>query len=341
MTAPPARSTLDSRPAARAPVAKEAAVVERLRPSPAAIWTVFLLFALSPAPAIASSARSHGHPRDVKRRSLRIDDANADTYYDVHVAFGTATTLAFQIGIRDKGVTFADVKQRFFQPQLNDKTLLVVPKADLGAKETLELTVELEDGTVLPFKLSTLPDEADGLIDVYVDLSKRAAPESVGALKEQLETVQSQLDECKAGAAGQGIEKLAALLLAQDLGRPQTFLAEHHSTHALDKQSRLLVETKVLYRLVDTSYLVLTVENRDSSRPWMLERAKLSIGNGDSSEEVKVFSAQPELVSLPPREVEKLVIAFRTPARETSHAFTLELLEKGGNRHVKLEDLGL
>ena len=279
--------------------------------------------------------------REVKHRSLTITDANADKYCEIHVAFGTATTLAFQLGIRDKGITFADMKQRFYPPQINDKTLLIVPKSDLAPMEVLELTVELEDGTLVPFKLSTVPEDADGLVDVFDNRSKTAGPASVGAMKEQLETVQSQLDDCRAGAAGQGIEKLAALLLAQDLGKPQTFLAEHHSVHKLDKQSRLLVETKVLYRLIDTSYLVMTVENRDSSRPWVMERVKLSVGNGDANEEVKVFSAQSELVSLPPREVEKIVIAFQTPAREASHAFTLELVEKGGNRHVKLEDLGL
>ena len=304
-----------------------------------------LAVAVAAVPAVASPKRlahaGRAHHREVRRRALQVTDANADQYFDVHVAFGTATTLAFQLGIRDKGVTFADLSQRFYAPVVNDKTLLIVPKADLSPKEVLELTVELADGTLLPFKLSTVPDEADGQIDVVIALSQRAAPDSVGALKEQVETVQSQLDECRAGAPKQGIERLSALLLAQDLGKPQTFLAERHAVHKLDKQSRLLVETKVVYRLVDTTFLVLTVENRDSARPWVLERVKLAVGNGEQSQEVKVVSAQAEVVSLPPQEVERLVVAFQTPTQEASHSFTLELLEKGGNRHVKLEDLSL
>jgi len=309
--------------------------------------SLFVLLSLSTAAAGSKSTSSSivvangSKQRELKRTTLTITDENAGKYYDVHVAFGTATTLAFQQGIRDKGVTFADVKQRFYTPQINDKLLLIVPKSDLAKNEVLELTVQLADGTILPFKLSTAPNDVDGQIDVVVNLQKRAAPESIGALKEQLETVQSELDECKAGAAGVGIEKLGALLLAQDLSKPQTFLAERHHVHKLDKQSKLLVEAKVLYRLIDTSYLVLTVENRDSSKPWVMERAKLSVGGSDSSQEVKILSAQTEVVSLPPRELEKVVIAFETPAREAAHSFVLELLEKGGNRHVKLEDVSL
>jgi uncharacterized protein (TIGR02268 family) len=297
-----------------------------------------VLLVLSAAPRADARPR---HAREVVRRALHVTDANADAFFDVHVAFGTATTLAFQQGIRDRGVTFADVNGRFYPPQLNDKALLLVPKADLKPKEVLELTVELVDGTLLPFKLSTLPDEADGQVDVFVELSKRAAPESLGGLKEQLQTVQSRLDECEGGAAGQGTSKLAALLLQQDLAKPQSFLAVRSTLHKLDKQARLLVEARVVYRLIDTSYLVMTVENRDPSRPWVMDRARLSLGDGSSTEEVRVLASQAEVVSLPPGEEEKVVIAFRTPVQGANHSFMLELLEKGGSRHIKLEDVSL
>jgi len=134
---------------------------------------------------------------------------------------------------------------------------------------------------------------------------------------------------------------VAALLIAEDIGKPQAFLVERHAVRRLDKQSRLLVQTRMVYRLLDMSFLVLTVENRDGSRTWLMDKAKLSVGGGDVRQDVQVVTSLTETVSLAPDQEEKVVVAFRTPPQGAEHRYTLELLEKDGNRHVKLEDMNL
>jgi len=58
--------------------------------------------------------------------------------------------------------------------------------------------------------------------------------------------------------------------------------------------------------------------------------------------DVKVVSYATELPALPPDEIEKLVVAFQTPASQaTRQKVTLTLLERNGSRHVTLEDLDL
>ena len=130
--------------------------------------------------------------------------------------------------------------------------------------------------------------------------------------------------------------KVAALVLAQDPTRPEAFTVEKHPARQLDKQSRLLVQTHHVYRLFDLSYVVLSVENRDPSRPWVLERAEVSVTGGSSSIETRVVAIAEEVKAIAPGEASRLVVGFATPSQEASQRYTLKLYEKGGPRHVEL-----
>src|SRR5512138_2300637 len=271
--------------------------------------------------------------RELRRRTLTIDDATLTSVPEIHGAGGTPTILTFEIPVREGGAVLADVRGVFYPPTQTDRTVMLVPKADLARPEPLN--VSLADGTVLTFKLVTVPAEADVQVDVAVALRERARPDSAAGLRMMNEQLRSELDECRDGAANAGASKLAALLLAQSLKQPQTF--ERRPLHVGDKQSRLLVQGRWVYRLLGLTYMVFTVENRDPQRSWVLDRVEVRLTGGGDAVDLKVVAAQGELPILPPGTAERVVIAFQTPPMSATQRLKVSFHEKDGPRLVALE----
>lgn len=302
----------------------------------AVLATVAPVATLAAASGKAPAAEARQVKRELRRRTLAINDANVSSLPEIHVAGGTATVVSFQVPLRDGGAFIADVKGLMNPLTQSERFLVLVPKKDLPAP--LPLNVSLADGTVLTFKLVSTATDADAQVDVLLDLQRHAAPDSAAALKASLQSVRAQLDECQAGSAAAGVAKIATLFVQQSLEAPHAF--ERHAIRGGDKQSRLLVEARWVYRLLGMTYLVLTVENRDPVKPWVLDRAEVKL-LGRSTVDVKVLSVQAELATLPPDVAEKVVVAFTTPPQAARQKMSLTLLEREGARHVVLDGLEL
>lgn len=283
---------------------------------------------------VAGEARG-ADKRELRRRALTIDDASLTSVPEIRVAGGTPTILTFEVPVKEGGAVLADVRGVFYPPTQTDRTVMLVPKVDLERPQPLN--VSLADGTVLTFKLVTVPNEADVQVDVAVALRERARPDSAAGLRMMNEQLRSELDECRDGSANAGATKLAALLLAQSLDRPQNF--ERRPLRAGDKQNRLLVEGRWVYRMLGLTYMIFTVENRDPQRSWVLDRAEVRLTGGGDAVEVKVVAAQAELPILPPGTAERVVVAFETPPMSASQRFKVSFHEKDGPRLVALEGL--
>jgi hypothetical protein len=174
-------------------------------------------------------------------------------------------------------------------------------------------------------------------VDVAIALRERAKPDSAQALRTMNAQLRSELDECRDGVASAGATNLAALLLAQSLDQPQTF--ERRPLHAADKQSRLLVQGRWVYRMLGLTYMIFTVENRDPQRSWVLDRVDVRLTGGGDAADLKVIAAQSELTTLPPGVAERVVVAFETPRMSESRRFNVRFHEKDGPRVVALEGL--
>ena len=248
---------------------------------------------------------------------------------------GSATILTFEIPVRDHGAIITDTRGLFHPPTQTDKTVILVPKADLAQPAALNVT--LSDGTVLSFKLVSIPKEADVQVDVVLALKDRATPGSVQALKTTIEQLRGELDECQASSATAGASKIAALFLGQNLDEPQVF--DRHELRGRDKQSRLLVEGRWIYRLVGLTYMVFTVENRDPVKPWALDRAEVKVAGTGEATDLRVLAAASEDEVVAPGQATKVVVAFKTPPLSGSPKYTVALVEKGGGRRVVLEGL--
>jgi len=301
------------------------------------------------ASAIASAAEQsekkvsrekHGTSRELQRRSIAITDDTATALQEVHIAGRIPTTLAFQEAIKPESILISDSTGALPERvRATDKVIVLLPNSDLPSGKVATLTVAFADGNLLSFILRSVPKVADLQIDVSLRLEKAAAPESAPALKAVIGQLRGQLDECQATAGGAGLSKLAALILAQAIDKPQVF--ERRNVHKADKQSRLLVQLRYAYRLFGYTYLVLTVENRDPSRTWVLDHPEIGVAGDSQSADVKIETFRTEVEALAPDEMERVVVAFSTPPQSVNAKLTLSLFEKNGNRHVKLEGLSL
>src|SRR5947207_3322677 len=166
---------------------------------------------------------------------------------------------------------------------------------------------------------------------------REVSPDSVEGLKQTIAQMQSRLDECQANAGSSGVSQIAALVLSQEPQSPTARTFEGHPLKGADKQSRLLVRLQHIYRLFGHSYVLLTVENRDPSRTWVLDKPEVKLFGGRDSQSLKVLTFDTDLKTLPPAEVAKVVVVFDTPVQMVGQKYALTLLEKGGARHVTMD----
>lgn len=237
--------------------------------------------------------------------------------------------------MKEQGIILPNPQGTFYPLSQADRTVVLVPKADLTAPASISVT--LVDGTVVSFKLVSVPRERDVQVDVIVDLRSRGPPDSAAAMQAALERLRVQLDECQGGSTTSVASRIASLLLAQDLDEREVF--DRRRFRGGDKQARLLVEARLAYRLLGLTYLVFTVENRDPERPWTLGRAEVKVTGGAEATDLRVLAATAELASLAPGVEEKVVVAFASPGRSPGQQLTVSLHEKEGSRRVVLEGL--
>jgi hypothetical protein len=133
------------------------------------------------------------------------------------------------------------------------------------------------------------------------------------------------------------VARLSALLLGQNLDEPQTF--ERHPFRGGDKQNRLLVEARWIYRFVGLTFMVFTVDNRDPDRPWVLDRVDVKLTGAGDPVDLRVIASTTDVPLVAPGEASRVVVAFRTPTRPASYRYTVTFVEKDGGRRVVLEGL--
>ena len=293
--------------------------------------------AQSKTPPLPEPARAAtGAERQVKNRVISFSDENRASVPELHLAQGIPTTLVFPLNINEATTRLADSQRLIYKPQFFKNTAVLSPKSDLPTGALIPLTVGLEDGTLLSFVLRTVPAEADFQVTVEVKFQREVSPDSVEGLKQTIAQMQSRLDECQANAGSSGVSQIAALVLSQEPQSPTARTFEGHPLKGADKQSRLLVRLQHIYRLFGHSYVLLTVENRDPSRTWVLDKPEVKLIGGRESQSLKVLTFDTDLKNLPPAEVAKVVVVFDTPTQSVGQKYALTLLEKGGARHVSM-----
>lgn len=285
----------------------------------------------------AAAAAVEAPARKLERRTLTIDDASVNTLPEVYVAGGSATVITFQVAISEGGAMTGVAQNLFVQVAQTDKTIILLPKADL--KAPVPLNVSLVDGTVLTFELRSNAKRVDAQLDVLLNLKRRAATDSLAALKARVSQSQADLEACRATTGDAGARKIATLLLEQSAEEtPQAF--DRRRVSVMARENRMLVEGLWVYRMMGTTYVILNVENRDPERQWVLERATARLTTKGAQQDVPVKVHVTDTPAVGPESSGRVVLAFPTMTGGRQEvAITLE--EKDGGRTVTLRGVEL
>jgi hypothetical protein len=250
----------------------------------------------------------------------------------VNVAPGLATVLAFKAPIREGGAILSKAGDLFYAPTQTDRTVVIVPRQAVSAPVNLNVT--MNDGTVVSFALLTRGKDVDVHVDVTIAL--RDSADSSAALKAEVALLTERLKECQST----GATRIAEMILAQGFDAPQSF--DTRSMRGGDKQNRLLVQARRLYRLFGQTFLVVSVENRDPNRNWVLDKPVVRLAGGGQEVELTVTTWQADQPELAPEAEARVVIGFTTPQSiGPRQRLAVTLTERSGGRRFELKDLEL
>src|SRR5690348_16918259 len=62
--------------------------------------------------------------RELRRRTITIDDASLTSVPEIRVAGGTPTILTFEVPVKEGGAVLADVRGVFYPPTQTDRTVM-------------------------------------------------------------------------------------------------------------------------------------------------------------------------------------------------------------------------
>jgi uncharacterized protein (TIGR02268 family) len=272
--------------------------------------------------------------RQVRTRTVTVGTPNA-VVPEVHVAPGYGTVLTFQSTVRE-AKTLRAAAALFQTVAWQERNVVVVPKRVV--KTPVMLAVTMTDGATFSFSLLTRKS-----VDMQVNVL-RAAVDSPEALQRQVGALTTQLGECRDSSEKMGPYNVASFVLSQSTqvhGREQPQVFESHELRGADKQSRLLVEARRVYRVLGYTFVVLSVDNRDPQRSWSLGRAEVRV-TGSKNSELTVDAQRAEQAELLPDNQERVIVGFRTPPEVgPKDRYTITLKEKDGLRQAQLTDLEL
>jgi uncharacterized protein (TIGR02268 family) len=292
-------------------------------------------------PAIAAAAAlfvafdpGSAAARQVRTRTVTVGTPDA-VVPELHVAPGYGTVLTFQSTVRE-AKTLRAAAALFQTLAWQERNVIVLPKQVV--KTPVMLVVTMTDGATFSFSLVTKKS-----VDMQVNVL-RAAVDSPEALQRQVGALSTQLGECRDGSEKMGPQNVASFILSQSTqvrGREQPQVFESHELRGADKQSRLLVEARRVYRVLGYTFVVLSVDNRDPQRSWILGRPEVRV-TGSKNSELTVDAQRAEQLELLPDNQERVIIGFRTPPEVgPKDRYTITLKEKDGLRQAQLTNLEL
>lgn len=285
-----------------------------------------------PLPTLARAKEATAGGRKVVNRTLVFDDQS--TIPEVHLAKGIPTTLSFPVKLAQ--VAVRDDEHLLYKERISNNVLVLTPKETLPKGQVVPVSVTLEDNSVLSFLAVSDPAQVDYQLAIEVKF-QRAAPASVESLKQTIAELQSRLDELQSDSPRLAVRQITSLVLSQDPQSPAAKTFTGYTLHGADKQSHLVLRVHHLYRLFRYSYLLLTVQNRDPSKVWVLDHPELRFVGSAETQTITILSFESEKQSLGPEELSKIAVAFESPAQTPGQKIIIRLVEKGGPRQAEIE----
>jgi uncharacterized protein (TIGR02268 family) len=210
-----------------------------------------------------------------KPRNLFVAKDAKSPVPEILVAGGVATTLRFESECDPLRTRLLGWEGRFEPLLVGGRSVLIVPLRGLADGERFLLQVTLEDGTSLPFTVTSSEHLVDGQVNVYPD------PESPEAVRKALAEKRKENEALAAENQRQreeqtSVDHALAALLANGQLRMTPF--REHETWKLNEDG-VVLEVSILgpkaREPMQKAAVVFKVMNKSSAEPWELQEARL------------------------------------------------------------------
>ncbi|HEX5750075.1 MAG TPA: DUF2381 family protein [Archangium sp.] len=292
----------------------------------------------------ATNAAAHGHlaldSERTRPRTLYLSKDPRHEVPQVFVAGGRVSTLRFTTDCEPGQTKLLGWEGRFEPLLVGGRSVVIVPFQDLDPDDRFMLLVTLKDGTSLPFTVTARAGYVDGQVNVFPDPE---APEAVlTALKEQHEENEAlRAENHRQREEGISVDHAIAALLANDKVDLTPFTEGEKwvlRREEIEVEILIFVPKKTRRKVAETKAgVVFKVTNKDPSRPWALQEARLSTLTTQQS---KPFALRETSPVIAPGETGRIAIvtdlATFDPARD-GDKLALELFRDGGLRQAYVE----
>jgi uncharacterized protein (TIGR02268 family) len=281
-----------------------------------------------PLAIILTGATAAAQPlaRERQERQVIIPSNPNEPVPEVRVAAGVATYFRFGTPIDKASVELEGWPARFRWMDKGESLVAVEPSVDLGTGEKLVVRMRYKDGASpagATFALVSHPT----LVDKEVEVVRR--PRTVEALEAALAEKEAELAALK---AQYGADGPAGLVFAGRIDW-RGVRAERIEKVPTAIQGGLKVEEGMGYRAGSWALAVVRVRNLPGQKPWEPGSARLTRADGTP---VKVLSVDMDKAQLAPGEEGLVAVEPESPYWKVGQVFRLELLDKGGSRHLPI-----
>ncbi|MBZ4420705.1 DUF2381 family protein [Myxococcus sp. RHSTA-1-4] len=284
-------------------------------------------------------------PREARRQKTRVIVLKGDEAPPaqvLRVAPDAATLVMFDAPVVRESVDTDALSRLFNRIEVNERSLVLKPAAELPANTAPRLTVRFAGGPSarqVEFVLTSHPDE----VDTQVEVRHGEKPEirllaELTELRGRCAATEAGLAPLRARCARAG---LAGLFVSGEMD-PENGVQAHRLDERASEQGVMPAKRVTLFRTGDTVMVGMRMENRSSGAPWVAGPARLVRldTRGEPLEEARLLPVVMEPERLAPGESARVAVQWEEPSEAPASAVRLEVVDADG-RGLKWERLEL
>jgi len=294
---------------------------------------------------VLAGVTAQAQPRADRRQETRVivlKGNGALSSQVLRVAPDAATLVLFDAPVVRESVDTEALKGFFQRVEVNERSLVLEPAAELPANTALKLTVRFADGPSPPqgvFALASHPDVVDTQVEVRREGSSEARLLSeLTELSGRCAATEAGLAHLRARCAMAG---LAGLFVSGEMDPDEGVQAHRHDERPLE-QGVTQTWKPTVFRTKTTVMVGVGLGNPAGQAPWVAGPARLvRLGaEGQPLEEARRLPVTLRLERIEPGESALVAVQWKEPVESPAAAVRLEVTDATG-RGLRWERLEL
>ncbi|NMO14526.1 DUF2381 family protein [Pyxidicoccus fallax] len=284
-------------------------------------------------------------PRKVRKQETRVIALKSDETPPaqvLRVAPDAATLVMFDSPVVRESVDIDALSRFFSRIEVNERSLVLKPAAELPANTAPRLTVRFAGGPParqMELVLTSHPDE----VDTQVEVRHEEEPEArllaeLTELRGRCAATEAGLAPLRARCARAG---LAGLFVSGEMD-PENGVRAYRSDERAVEQGITPLKRVTLFRTADTVMVGMRMENPSGGAPWVASPARLVRldARGEPLGEARLLPVVMEPERLAPGDSARVAVQWEEPSEAPASAVRLEVVAADG-RGLKWERLEL